>query len=636
MTQDFRHTKDYQEYTEEQTLSTRITLLSGIFAFVLGGYILCLWYLQVIETDRYRTMAEDNRVRYVDLPAPRGAILDRNGQVIVRNRLAFSIMVDREKATDYRKTFSILSKCLGHTPEELAALYHRESGRRFRYEPVVLAEDVDLGTVAFVEARRSELQGVSIGVDDKRFYEGGATGAHLVGYVGEMSTADLASGRFADARQGDVIGRAGLEKYFDSELRGRRGYREVVVNSVGREVGEVAGGVPPVPGANIRSSIDLDMQRQLDRSFATHAGAAVFLDARTGEVLALTSRPGFDSNLFVKGFNRTVWRTLVGDPGHPLQNRVTQSAYSPGSTFKMVMAAAALDAGIINESTTFFCPGQAEFYGRVFACHEKAGHGNVTLRDALIKSCDVYFYNVGKKLGIERIGAMARRLGLGSPTGLGIGTEEAGLVPDDAWKRRVQHDRWYPSETISVSIGQGPILVTPIQQAVLEAALAGDGRLISPTLRRIESAHGMSDLPASLVPKRGDPLEPRILTAIRRAMWGVVHEAGTGTRARIPGFDICGKTGTVQVVAASVGVKNELELAPEQRDHAWFVGFAPLDNPEVAFAVFVEHGGHGGDVAAPIAKDVLQTYYDKSRKVPALPQGKEVAVGPASAAARAF
>ena len=635
MTHDFRQTKGFQEHAEERTVSSRITLLSWIFCLVMIGYLLSFWYLQVIQTDRYRTMAEENRVRHVDVPAARGAILDRRGQVIVRNRLSFSIIVDREKGRDLSRTFSILSKILNRPADDLARMYYREAGRRFRYEPIVLAEDVDLGMVAFVEARRSELPGVAIGVDDRRYYESGATGAHLVGYVGEVTPADLASGKIPDAKQGDFIGKAGLEKYFDVNLRGRRGYRDVIVNSVGREVGELASGNPPAAGANIRSSIDLDMQRRLELSFGEHTGAAVFLDPRTGEILALTSRPGYDSNLFVKGFDRVVWRSLVNDPGHPLQNRASQSAYSPGSTFKMIVAAAALEAGVIDPSTTFFCPGHAEFYGRVFSCHEKKGHGNVALHEALIKSCDVYFYNVGKRLGIDRIADMARRFGLGSPTGLGIGTEDSGLVPGEAWKQRVYHDRWYPSETISVAIGQGPILVTPIQQAIVEAALATDGRLVSPTLRLV-APPGDGEAPAA-VERRGEPLPASTLEVIRQAMWGVVNEAGTGTKALLKGFDVCGKTGTAQVIAASVGVKNELELPPQLRDHAWFVGFAPLARPEIAFAVFLEHGGHGGDVAAPIARDVLETYFKKRQKAPSpLPPTTEVAAGPSGAATRTF
>jgi len=632
LTQDFRHTKGFQEHVEEQTLSTRIGVLWWIFTAVLVAYLGAFWYLQVVQTDKYRTMADENRVRHLDVPAPRGALLDRNGQVIVRNRLSFSVVLDREKGRDLPREFALLSPIMRRTTQEIASLYYREAARRFKYEPIVLAEDVDLGTVSYVEARRSELSGVSIGIDDRRYYEGGASGAHLVGYVGEVSANDLATGRVPDARRGDFVGKAGLERYFDASLRGRHGYRDVIVNSVGREVGELPSGNLPQPGENIRTSIDLEMQRRLDLSFGDRAGAAVFLDTHTGEILALTSRPGYDSNLFVTGLNRTVWRALIGDPGHPLQNRASQSAYSPGSTFKMIVAAAALEAGVIDPSTTFFCPGQAEFYGRVFHCHDKKGHGNVDLNTAIIKSCDVFFYNVGKRLGIEKISAMAHRFGLGSPTGLGLGTEEPGLVPDEAWKQRVYHDRWYPSETISVSIGQGPILVTPIQQAIVEAAIATDGRLVSPTFR-LGGEMGTGSLPQP----HGETLSGSTLAVIRRAMWGVVHEAGTGTKALISGFDICAKTGTVQVVAASVGVKNEMELAPEQRDHAWFVGFAPYSSPEIAFAILVEHGGHGGDVAAPIAKDVLQIYYDRTRKAPGPPAPTtEVAVGPAGAATRSF
>jgi penicillin-binding protein 2 len=363
-------------------------------------------------------------------------------------------------------------------------------------------------------------------------------------------------------------------------------------------------------------------------------GAAAFIDPRTGEVLALTSRPGFDPNLFVRRFNRSLWRALVSDPSHPLQDRAIQAAYSPGSTFKLIMTAAALEEGLITESTTFNCTGKAEFYGRIFSCHEKGGHGVTDLHRAIIKSCNIYFYNVGRKLGIEKIAEYARRFGLGRPTGIGMAFEEPGLVPDEAWKQRVVGDRWYPSETISVAIGQGPLLVTVLQQAVMAAALATDGRTMTPTLHLVDSSAGSQSAEAPPREKRGEPLKPETLDVIRRAMWGVVHEAGTGSKANIPGFDVCGKTGTAQVVVASVGVKNEELLPLEQRDHSWFIGFAPASRPEVAFAILVEHVGHGSEAAAPIAKAVLEAYLEKRPKPLAPPS--EVASGPSGAASRIF
>ena len=635
MNQDFRQKKDYQEYAEERTISRRISILTWGTGLILLGYFLAFWYLQVIEGAQYARQAEENRTRRIEVPAARGAILDRSGEPIVLNRISFSVVIDREKVKDWPGTFATLARALEQTPDGVAEEFRRSAARRYLFEPVVLAEDVHLGTVAFVEARRAELPGVTIGIEDRRYYQTGASGAHLVGYVGEVSQADLDSGRLAEARRGDFVGKAGLEKYFDAELRGRDGYRQVIVNSVGREIGELAGGVAPQAGANVRSSVDLDMQRALDLAFGDKVGAAVFLNPRTGEVLALTSKPGYDPNLFVKRLNRSIWRTLVADPRHPLQNRALQSSYSPGSTFKTIMTAAALETGAITPGTVFHCGGVAYFYGRPFLCHEKRGHGAVDLHRAIAKSCNIYFYNVGKRLGIETIAAYARRFGLGRTTGLGVAFEEAGLVPDEEWKKRVIGDRWYPSETISVSIGQGPLLVTPLQQAVVAAALATDGRLVTPTLRILADAEQAGG-PASRREPRGEPLSPATIDVIQRAMWAVVNEGGTAARARIKGFDVCGKTGTAQVVLASAGVKNETELAPEQRDHSWFIGFAPRWHPEVAFAIFVEHGGHGSESAAPIAKQVLDAYLKKRKGPDPVPPPAEVAVGPSSAATRVF
>lgn len=646
MTEDFRQTKGFKEHVEGVTIARRISFLAWAGGLVLTGYILAFWYLQVVEGERYARLAEENRIRRVEVPAPRGAILDRDGKILVHNRLAFSIVAERHKMEDEPRILATLGRALGQPPEEVAAQIRRAAARRYTYEPVVLAEDVDIGAVGFVEARRADLPGVSVGIEDRRFYHAGASGAHLVGYVGEISAAELASGRFPGARRGDLVGKAGLERLFDAELRGKDGFRQIVVNNVGREMAELAGGEPPEAGANVRTSVDSDMQRALDLAFGDHVGAAVFLDPRTGEILAFTSRPGYDPNLFVARFNRALWRSLVADPRHPLQNRAIQSAYSPGSTFKVVMTAAALEEGAISESTTFHCGGKAEFYGRYFLCHEKGGHGAVDLHRALVKSCNVYFYNVGRRLGIEKVAAYARRLGLGRPTGLGLPYEEPGLVPDEAWKRKVLGDRWYPSETISVAIGQGPLLVTPLQQALLAADLAGDGRAVVPTFRPggvpgaaagTGLAAGTAGPPAAAAPpRRGDPLSPATLAVIRRAMWGVVNEWGTGYRARIPGFDVCGKTGTAQVVAASAGVKDEEDLPPELRDHSWFLGFAPLARPEVAFAVIVEHGGHGSESAAPVARAVLDVYHEKRRKAAPPAPPAEVALGSPGPSARVF
>jgi len=630
--QDYRQTRDYHEYTQEQLVSRRISILAKVAGGILGVYVLAFWYLQVAQGDHYAHLSEENMIRKVRIPPPRGALFDRNGKFLVRNRMSFGLIVHPEQVADFERTLGLLGRALDRPPAEIEARIRAAGAHQRSFHPVLVAEDASLGSVAFIEARRADLPGVSISVEARRYYEGGASGAHLVGYVGEVSAAELDSKRMAGAERGDIVGKAGLEKYMDSDLRGEEGYRRVVVNSVGRETGDLAGGVAPRSGEDIRTSVDLDMQRALDLAFGPDAGAAVFLDPRTGEILALTSRPGYDPNLFVRKLNRSLWRALVADPRHPLQNRAIQSAFSPGSTFKVVVATAALAEGVITPSTIHYCGGKAAFFGRVFGCHERGGHGAVDLRKAITKSCNLFFYNVGGDLGISRIAEYSRMFGFGRPTGLGLGFEEAGLVPDEAWKQRVRGERWYPSETISVAIGQGPILVTPLQQALMAAAMATNGTRPVPRLRPVGSGEERAGLPRRL----GEPLNPAILEPVRQGMWGVVNDGGTGWRAKIEGFDVCGKTGTTQVVAASAGVKDEEKLDPRQRDHSWFVGFAPLNDPRIAFAVFVEHGGHGAQAAAPIAHQVLQVFLKKRAGNPAPSPPMELVRGVPGAHPRLF
>ncbi len=608
MTPDFKHRVEYKEYVEATQFSARITVLSVFVGAVFFSYLLAFYYLQVVEGVRYTEMAEANRGRQLVLAPPRGAILDRYSRLIARNRPAFDVVLDREHAARPEEALRLVAPALGTSVDDLM-LALRKASVRPRHEPLVLASDVSLAVAAFVEARSADLPGISISMGMKRSYQEGKSGSHYLGYVGEIGKGMLDNPEFEGSVQGDIVGKTGVERAYNRELHGVRGQRRVVVNSGGRVMGDLAGSIPPVPGIDIRLTINLDMQRELDAAFGDMVGAGVFLDTRSGDVLAITSRPGYDPNYFARRFTRQFWKGLVEDPLKPLQNRAIQSGYSPGSTFKPVMAAAALEEGVAVPSTTIFCGGSGVFYGRRFLCHEKSGHGYVNMKQAIQVSCNVYFYTLGSRLGIDSVAKYAKLFGLGRRTGLDIANEAEGLVPTPEWKMKTHKDRWYPSETTSVSIGQGPLLVTPLQMAVAQGAIAMDGRRIRPRLRAGgQPASGAAEGDADVIGSRS-------LEVVRQAEWAVVNEWGTGTRAKIEGRDVCGKTGTAQVFAGSAGVKDE-DLPPEMRDHAWFVGFAPLGNPRISFAVIVEHGGHGGTTAAPIVQRVLQKFFESEEKAP--------------------
>lgn len=608
MNPDFRQHKDFHDYVRGQVLSRRISLLSAITIFILVCYIIMFWYLQVVETNRYSALSEENRIRRILVRAPRGAILDRHGEILARNRLSFSILINREISREPADVLDALSGVLNTGEAEIRERYVHAAARLPRYEPILVAEDVPLAAVAWLEARRAEMPGVTIRAENLRYYEGGANGAHALGYVGEISSGELASGARPGAIKGDIVGKSGIERLLDTRLRGTNGYRRVVVNSVGREVGRLGTESRAVPGANVRTSIDGELQRTVDFAFGSFKGAAVFMDPWTGEILALSSRPGYDPNLFARRFTRSLWRSLVTDPRHPLQNRAVQSGYSPGSTFKPLVAVAGLQERVIAPETRIHCGGSAVFHGRRFHCHKRGGHGSVDLHEAIVKSCNIYFYTVADMLGIDTIARYARELGLGATTGIPTGMESPGLVPDSHWRAETTGGKWYPSETISVGIGQGPLLITPLQQAVMVSALATDGRRPVPTLTLLQGPEGDGGPVAGAV-REGRPTNPKYLDVVRNALWGVVHEGGTGWRAKSLGYDVCGKTGTAQVVSASVDVKDQKDLPPEMRDHAWFVGFAPRDHPEIAFAVIVENGGHGGETAVPLVREALEAFF---------------------------
>ncbi len=603
-----------QDYYEERRLSRRITVIQILFAAVFILYLMTFWYHQVVRTDHYRRLSDNNRLRRVTTMPLRGEIIDREERLLATNRIAFNMHLNREKVRDVDALLPVLSEILG-TDEAILRERLARYRDRPRFEPVVLKEDVELAEVAYVESRRASLPMLSVEVESRRDYPYGSLAAHVIGYVGEVSDGQVKADPEGQYALGEIVGKAGVERQFDRDLRGSKGWKQVVVNSLGREIQEMDEGRRPTAGHALRLNLDLDLQQTLEEAYGEEAGSAVFLDPNSGAVLAMVSRPAFDPNIFARRFSEDAWRTLSGDPRHPLQDRASLSKFAPGSVFKIIMAIAALEEGVAGPDRTSLCRGSWRFGRRSYRCwaRSKGGHGVLGLREAITQSCNVYFYRLGDDMGIERIARWAKKFGLGRPTGIDLPHEESGTVPDPEWKKKAYpaDPKWHPGETISVSIGQGALEVTPLQMAVFAATIANGGTIYRPRLIQARETHaGVEEaLQAGEVVSKV-ALRPATLELIRDAMWAVVNEQGTGGRARIEGRDVCGKTGTAQVYRASRDTDAD-KLDKARRDHAWFIGFAPKDDPKLAWAVFVQHGGHGGTTAAPIARLVLERYFLK-------------------------
>ncbi len=611
--------------SSQPPIEGRLRLAGALILLVLLVFVVRLFQLQVLEGDELRRRSEQNSVRQVRLEAPRGEVLDREGRVLASTRPAYRVEVTPNDLAARANTFAALGQLLQAEPAVLDEMAGSSTGRgRFRRR--VLADDLDFETLAQVESHRFAMPGVATHVEPRRHYLDGPLAAHLLGTIGEIRADQLERERFRDYRAGDVIGQTGLEARFESHLRGREGGRNVMVDAAGREVGDPLLEVPPVPGGRVVLSLDRDLQRAAEEGFAhvpegepLHMGAAVALDVATGDVLALASRPTFDPNDFAGGIDTATWKGLTSDDWDPLQNRAIQNHYPPGSTHKAIVAAALLQEGVIGRHTTAFCPGFFRFGGRIYRCWKRAGHGTVDVIDALRESCDVFFYTYGQKLGIDKLAVYAKAFGIGRKQGLGLGSEAPGLVPSSSWKRRRFGQPWFPGETVSASIGQGFNLYTPMQLAVAYAAIASGGKVMKPRLvLRLETQDGITvkHFPTEVVGEV--PVTPARLALVRAGLRAVVEEpGGTGPRARVPGVEVAGKTGTAQVVRLErVEGLDEHEIPIRQRDHGWFAAFAPVDDPEIAVAVFVEHGLHGSTAAAPIAQRILARYFEKKHGAP--------------------
>jgi len=593
----------------EASLALRRRLrLAAVGALLAFSVLLAqLWILQILQGREMRTLSEENRIRLRRVEATRGPVLDRFGRTLIDSRASFDAMIVPEDARHLESTTEVLAQLLKQGAAQTQAILDQAAGRP-AFQEILVKRDLEWDEIVALETHQLELPGVSLRITPRRSYPYGSLLAHTLGYVGEVGKQEVE--RDWRYRSGDLVGKSGVEREWESELRGIPGGQQIEVDALGREL-RVLSEVEAVPGNTLVLSVDLDLQRAAEDAMGEHLGSVVVLDPRSGEVLALVNRPSFDPNLFVHGIHGADWRGLTEDPRHPLNDRATQGQYPPGSTFKIIMAAAALEEGIINPFTRISCGGGFWFGNRNFRCWKKGGHGSVAVHQALVQSCDVFFYQVGQRLGIEAIAQYARAFGLGLPTGIGLEHEKAGTVPDPAWKRRRFRAPWYAGETVSVSIGQGYVTTTPIQMAQVIAAVATGKRLRPRLVRRIESPTG--EVVREIEPEEIGtlPLRGTTLLQLRSALADVVNTpGGTGKNARLPNVTVAGKTGTSQVVQFGEKRPKSADLPWHQRDHAWFVAYASVDDPEIAVAALVEHAeGGGGAVAAPIARTVIAAYY---------------------------
>lgn len=570
----------------------RIRRLALLVTIAFGIVLVNYWYAQAVKGAEYRGLAENNRLREQRLPAPRGLILDRNDRPMVENVPSYRLLMDLSLAADVDSSLAFAARTLEVDLESLREVFNRRRGKSGIF-PVQLSSDLSFAQVARIEATSLEHPEFEVEVQLRRFYRHGEQAAHVLGYIGEASQTIL--DRRSDLRSGDEIGIKGTESTYDDRLRGSDGSRVIVVDSRGRMMEEYQS-VPATHGVDLQLTLDVQLQQEAERYFQDRVGSAIVMNARSGEILAMVSAPSYNPNQFARGIAADEWRKLLDSPNDPLQNRAVQNSHSPGSIFKIVTAVAGLEAGVITPNDSYTCNGSALIYNRRFRCWKAGGHGTVNVHEALKHSCNVFFYQVGQRLGIDRISEYARRLGLGEVTGIDLEGEKSGLVPDRQWSLRQRKTMWFPGETISVSIGQGPLLVTPLQVAVMTAAVANGGFLVTPRLV-------LSDVeePQSV------GISDETMSVIRLALAAVV-DSGTARAAQTKGITVAGKTATAQVINQATRIDSD-ELEYRFRDHAWFTSFAPLEDPEIVVVVFVEHGGHGGNAAAPLAKRIYERYF---------------------------
>ncbi len=628
----FKEIDEIQERDEDSLdmFKRRLVFVIAIVMFFTALIIARLWYLQINRGEEYKELAFNNRVRIRQIAAPRGHILDRNGKEIVTNRPSFNVVLIREDSHDID---DVLKRLAGVLHEDISELWERirEAAGKPLYIPIVLKEDINWETLAFLENHNQEFSGIRIEVVPVRVYHYGDLASHVIGYLGVINKKELAAADPEKYNGDDLVGKMGLEKLREKDLRGERGYSSSEVNARGFEQ-KLLKKVDPLSGKQITLTLDVGMQQVAESMMAAEdkSGAVVAMEVKTGKVLVSVSAPPIHLEDFTGGISTKNWKALLDNPKHPLINKVVQGLYPPGSTFKLVSALAGLATGAVTGSTILNCPGFYRLGNHVYLCWKHSGHGAVDLQRAITESCDVYFYQVGQRVGVDTLAKYAHMLGLGEKTGVEMENEKSGLIPTREWKWKRYRQKWQEGETLSVAIGQGFDLVTPMQINLMTAIVANGGKVLVPQLvETVRDADGK--IVENFKPKVVRELTGfgKYLALIRQGMIGVVNgEHGTARKARIAGITVAGKTGSAQVVkiAQYRGLKDE-DIPYKYRDHAWFTCFAPAEDPEIAVTVLVEHGLHGGSGAAPIAKAVLEKYFEKRLQTMANEKEEDVKTG---------
>jgi penicillin-binding protein 2 len=593
-------------YEDYSLILKRAQTFRLVMVVLFALLVLYYWKVQILDHDKYRKQAEANRIRVVSIPAPRGAILDRNGVILSDNVASFKASIIRENTKNLNRSLKTVGELLD-VPEDVLEKRLEKFASFPAFKPVVIKDNLTIEEVSRVEARRSEFPELIVEAEPKRYYPFGNLAAHAIGYLQELSAEELKAESGKGKGLGDLVGKTGLEREYQNVLVGTDGSLMEIVDNLGRRQNEY-GRVDPIQGNALKTTLDFEIQMKARELLEGREGAVVVLDPRSGEILALASYPTFDPNKFISRFTPEEWLSLVNRADHPLENRAIRGLYSPGSIFKVAMAVAGLDSGVIEPETTQYCAGRAFFYNRPFHCWFEGGHGLVNLPNSIRYSCNVYFYHLAQKMGIDRISEYGEMLGYGQKTGVDLPGEKEGLVPSQEWSKTTRGTNWYAGETLSVGIGQGPLQTTPLQVAAHVALVANRGRKIRPhfLLPSVADAK-VARLSGDAQSKERVRIPENVFNEVIEGMWRSVNQEGTGQGARIDGFDICGKTGSTQLISRESAEKLGISI----KAHSWFSGFAPREKPQVVVTVLVEFGGMGGATAAPIARELFDVFRKK-------------------------